>query len=229
MSGAAARTTESSDVTIRPLTATSPPNQSAGQAPRIRAQHEPGSRPPCRSHRSPHQAPATGRGHARAHTASRTLQPIMQSHRGFRRHEGGFFSPSTVVTNVACAELAVLCLSVLTCSLAASSAYSAPNAVRLLGGCLLSVTATAWAWRLPPSCSDLRYVHEAVAAEEGAASTDRDPLTAAAGRAGRGRRPRGGRRAGPRRWRSWCGGRAGRRRRWAGARRRVAGARWRGR
>jgi hypothetical protein len=105
---------------------------------------------------------------------------------------------------------------------------SAPIAGRLLGGCLLSATAAAWAWRLPPACSDLRYVHEAVAGE-GAASTDRDSLTAAAGRAGPGRRPRGGRRAGPRRWRSWCGGRAGRPRRWAGARRRVAGARWRGR
>ena len=66
----------------------------------------------------------------------------------------------------------------------------APNPGCLLGGCLLSVTATAWAWRLPPTCSELRYVHEAIAAEEGAASTDRDPLTAAAGRAGPGRRPR---------------------------------------
>ena len=61
----------------------------------------------------------------------------------------------------------------------------APNAGRLLGERLLSVTATAWAWRLPPTCSGLRYVHEAVAAEEGAASTDRDPVTAAAGRAWR--------------------------------------------
>src|ERR1017187_3545831 len=40
----------------------------------------------------------------------------------------------------------------------------APNAGRLLGGCLLSVTSTAWAWRLPPTCSDLRYVHEAASA-----------------------------------------------------------------